>query len=454
MGMPPLTAAFVQLLLDWSTDDTRLMDRCRLLLLDGLAVSAAGAQERGPRLMVELAQRLGGEGDCTVIGSSRKATPWDAARINGMAMHVLDYEPMWNPANHALSPLLPALLALAELREAELRAAQGPSLLRALAIGIEAQARLRLSSRQFAPAQLSMHPPGVVGAIASALACASMLELSTEQATMAVGIAASRTAGILANVGSHTKALHCGDGAAHGLEAALLAQAGFSANEDALAGPRGWGAAYFGTDFDPEPLLAPLGDGKALVPGPAWKLFPSQFGTHFGITAALDARAQLGDVDPAQVERVELRVPPMPYIDRPRPGTGLEGKFSWQYTATVALLDGVVNLASFSDGRRHRDDIEALLDRFVLVPDERIPGRFDAMHVELQVLLKDGRSVLCTCDAPLGSWGRPIDSATVERKAFELLAAATGELVARQVTATIVRTPGEFGLRRLLALLQ
>jgi aconitate decarboxylase len=361
---------------------------------------------------------------------------------------------MWSPPNHALSPLLPALLALAELREADLLAAQGLSLLRALAIGIEAQARLRLSSRQFAPAQLSMHPPGVVGAIASALACASMLESSTEQATMAVGIAASRTGGILANVGSHTKALHCGDGAAHGLEAALLAQAGFSANEDALSGPRGWGAAYFGADFDPEPLLAPVGQGKALVPGPAWKLFPSQFGTHFGITAALDARTQLGKIDSAQVERVQLRAPPMPYIDRPRPRTGLEGKFSWQYTATVALLDGVVNLASFSDARRHSGDVEALLDRFVLVPDEDIPGRFDAMHVELQVWLKDGRSVLSTCHAPLGSWDRPIQSAAVEHKAFELLSYASGEPVAREVLEKIVRTPGEFGLRPLLALLQ
>ncbi len=29
-------------------------------------------------------------------------------------MHVLDFEPMWSPANHALSTTLPAVLALAE----------------------------------------------------------------------------------------------------------------------------------------------------------------------------------------------------------------------------------------------------------------------------------------------------------------------------------------------------
>ncbi len=286
-----LTREFVELLLAWPADAAALQDRCRLLMVDGVAVAAAGAGEPGPALVAALARADGAAGPATVIGQALSVPAQIAARINGMAMHVLDFEPMWNPPNHAVSPLLPALLALAEQREAQQGSALGGAVLRALAKGIEAQGRLRLSSHQFEPAQLSLHPPGLVGPIAAALACADFLGLDATAATMAVGIAASRTGGILANVGSHTKALHCGDAAAHGLEAALMAGRGFTANTDALAGPRGWGHAFFGANFDADALLAPIGAGRALVPGPSWKLYPSQFGTHFGISAALDARA-------------------------------------------------------------------------------------------------------------------------------------------------------------------
>ena len=67
----------------------------------------------------------------------------------------------------------------------------------------------------------------------------------------AVGIACSRSGGLLANVGSMTKALHCGDAAANGVQAAQLAAAGFTADTDALGNPRGWGASLFGSTFDP-----------------------------------------------------------------------------------------------------------------------------------------------------------------------------------------------------------
>lgn len=449
-----LTRRFVELILAWPADGAALQERCKLLIADGIAVAAAGAAQAGPALVANLARAEGINGSSTVIGQGFRTAAAAAARINGMAMHVLDFEPMWNPPNHAISPLLPALLALAEQREASSGISHGAAVLRALAKGIEAQGRLRLSSSQFEPAQLSLHPPGVVGPIASALACADLLGLDAEKATMAVGIAASRTGGLLANVGSHTKALHCGDAAAHGLEAALMAHDGFTASDDALAGPRGWGNAFFGAKFDTAPLLVPIEEGRALVPGPSWKLYPSQFGTHFGITAALDVRRQLGAVRADEIDRVELRVPSMPYIDRPLPQTGLEGKFSWQYTAALALLDGKVDTATFTDARRHCADVESLLQRFALIADPDIPGKFDDMHVVMTVSLANGTVASAQCDTPLGSWRRPVGADLILAKARSLLEAAVGTSRMQAVLDAVLRPAAHMSILDLMKALR
>lgn len=451
-----LSRDFVGLLLGWAADSAAVHERCRLLLMDGLAVAAAGMHEEpGPALVAGLLAAEGTVGQATVIGHAHGAPMTAAARINGMAMHVLDFEPMWSPPNHAMSPLLPALLALAEHREQRGAPMQGGALMRALAKGIEAQGRLRMASRQFEPGKLTFHPPGVVGAISAALGCADLLGLDHDRANFAIGIAASRTGTLLVNVGSHTKALHCGDAAANGLEAALLAQQGFTANGDALGGPRGWGHAFFGSSFDADALLAPIGAGRVLEPGPSWKLFPSQYGTHFGITAALDAHAQLDPESSARIDRIELRVPPMPYIDRPAPATGLEGKFSWQYTAALALLDGRVDTQTFTDERRHAPDVDPMLQRFHLIPDASIGSTFDAMHVDLSVALDDGALIRTRCDTPLGSWRRPVEAARIADKARTLLEATLGADRARRTLGALpAASSRDFSVRDLLATLR
>jgi len=444
-----LTHAFTDLLGTWAADDPALLDQCRLLLLDGLAVAVPGAAEPGPRMMAALVRNDGTHGPARLIGDDTHTSVANAARVNGMAMHVLDFEPMWNPPNHALSPLLPAILALAEQLEQQGAGPQGLVVLRAIARGVEAQGRLRLASSQIEAAKLTLHPPGVVGPLAAALACGVMLGLGGERLAAAVAIAASRSAGLLANVGSMTKALHCGDGAAHGVEAALLAQAGFTANDDALGSPRGWGPSLFGAGFDPAALLAPLSTPRALDPGPAWKLFPSQFATHFAITAALAAREEAGPHDLAgRIRRIALRTPPMPYIDRPNPTSGLDGKFSWQYTAVVALLDGTVDPGSFTDARRFAPDAVALLGRVAHVGDPAISGRFDRMHVGITLELTDGSTVTRQCDAPLGSWTRPVPPSHIRAKAAGLL----GPLRTAGLTA-LIDSPGGFAVRALMELL-
>ena len=128
----------------------------------------------------------------TVIGHGFKTSPVSAAYVNGVSMHVLDYEPMWSPPTHAASPTLPTVLALAEMVNAS-----GREVIAAFVKACEIQGRLRLASQQYEPGKLKYHPPGVVGVMGSAVAASHLLQFTTEQLQHALGIAASRAGGVM-----------------------------------------------------------------------------------------------------------------------------------------------------------------------------------------------------------------------------------------------------------------
>jgi 2-methylcitrate dehydratase PrpD len=137
-------------------------------------------------------------------------------------------------------------------------------------------------------------------------------------------------------------------------------------------------------------------------PGYAMKMFPSQYGTHFGITAGLSLHAQVAD--PAAIRSIVLVFPVMQYVNRPFPETGLSGKFSVQYTLARALLDGRVEIDTFTDAKVHEPAVVELLGKIALRMDAAIPARFDRMHVEVTVELTDERSIRTRCDGPHGIW--------------------------------------------------
>lgn len=414
-----ITRRFAAALAAWPADEPAVQAASRLLLIDGIAVALAGAHEAGPGRLAALTRNERAAPVATVIGHGFATSPALAARVNGVAMHVLDYEPMWNPPNHALSPMLPALLAAAERMEAAGAPPQGARLLTAIAKGVEAQGRLRVASGQIEPEGLKFHPPGVVGPLATAAACAWLIGLDHEGQATAIAIAASCGAGLIANIGSMTKALHCGNAAMRGIEAADLAALGFTADRDPIGNPRGYGRAYFGDRFDSELLVVPVRVPRLLDPGMAWKLFPSQFATHFVLSAALDCRAAIAD--PVAIESVEVTTPVMAYIDRPQPDSGLAGKFSIQYCAAVGLLDGRIDMASYADARRFSPDLQAMLARITLKQDPTISGRLDRMHVDIRVRLTDETVIERRCDAPDGSWSRPVKPERIRAKAQSLL---------------------------------
>jgi len=388
-----------------ATDRKSLDDECvqrvKQAIKDGVAVALAGSREPPVTIMTAHLRALGGLPQASIWGTSTRLSLVQSAYVNSVATHVLDFEPMWSPPTHAVSPTVPVAFALAESR-----GLTGMQVIVAVAKGLEIQGRLQYAGDQYVPEALKFHPPGVAGVIGSAVVAADLLGLDALTLQHAIGIAASRAGALLANVGSMTKATHCGNAAASGLDAALLAERGFTANPDVFEAHKGLIDTFYPDRFDADRLLAYGKPWRVVDPGLAIKLFPSQYGTHYGITAGLELHRVLkGRTD---IRRVRMVSPVMKYVNRPQPATGLDGKFSLQYTTAAALLDGAVKIDTFTDARRFRLDMVGLLEKFELRQDAAIPGDFHSMYVEVQVELEDGASHKAVCHGPRGSWGVPM----------------------------------------------
>ena len=415
------TAALAQRICDVTFDSLgeETVAVVKRLIADGIAVVVAGAREEAPVIAAAHVRDMEGAVQASAWGFGFRTTAQNAAWINAVSMHVLDFEPMSNPPTHAVSPTVPAAFALAEWLKAD-----GRELIAACAKGFELQGRI-LHAANVERGQLPFHTPGVVGVMGSAAAASHLLKLDPAQLASALGIAASRCSGLSANTGSMVKCTHCGNAAAAGLEAGLLARRGFTAHPAIFEARAGYVATFFPGRFDYGALLDFGKPFRCVDPGMAIKFYPSKYPTHFAIGAALELRRALGERP--RIKTLHITAPDMEDADRPQPRSGLEGKFSFQYTAAIALLDGTVRADSFTDERRFRPDAVELLGRISLTRDRRLSRDTRNMRVELEATLEDGTRRRQVCAKPPGSWGQPIDPAAHRAKLRDCLGARLTE---------------------------
>ena len=368
----------------------------KIAILDGVANIAAGSVQDLATIIGQYVRDSGGNAQASVVGWGYRTNAPAAAFANGVFGHCLDYEIQGFPPTHGTSSCLPAALALAEQYNAP-----GKSVITAYVLGWEIQGRLRAAS---APATVpAYHPPGLVGPLGGAAAAAKTLGLDVQQTLMALGIAASRTGGLTANTGTMVKSTHPGNAARMGAEAAILAGMGYTASDAALESPNGYAAALFQGNFDWDVATGGLGDSYRLVdPGFDIKRFPAQVYMQNVIEAALNLREQHGLTADA-VEQVTIYRRGRGHSG-PVPQSGLDGKFSVEYCAAAALLDGRVGIDSFTDARRFAPDMEAMLGRIRVDPEGPASGAAQAT-----AQLKDGSTVSAECQAFRGSAVNPMN---------------------------------------------
>lgn len=370
----------------------RLSDAGRRIAIDAITdtigVTLAGAHEPAVAIVKQTVLASdGADGAASIFGDRRRGGMLDVALINGTAAHAVDYDDMVSAmGGHPSVPVVPAILALGEAR-----GASGRQVLDAYLVGFEAECRL---GRAVHPHHYDRgwHPTSTLGVFGAAAAAGRLLDFDRQKMTTAIALAASHASGIKANFGTMTKPLHAGHSARSGLLSALLVANGFTAREGALEHHQGFFAAYDGLDnVDVEEMFVALDPPLEMEqPGFGVKQFPCCGSTHSAVLAMLALGPR---VDPAAIERIEIHAHRrrFPHTDNPDPQSALASKFSVQYAAARALLDGPLRLAHF-EGDAFRDPrVRDVMRRITLIPFDRDPHGGDGeMGAEVVIRLRDG----------------------------------------------------------------
>jgi 2-methylcitrate dehydratase PrpD len=374
----------------WEDCPAGAVDAARRAILDCLGVMLAGSVEPAARIVTDIARSEGGAPLATVVGTPLRTGAVWAALANGTAAHALDFDDTnFAMMGHPTAPVLSAALAAGELALAD-----GRALVHAFLLGFEVETTL---AEVLNPAhyEKGFHATGTLGAMGAAAAAARLLGLDATQTRTALAIAASQASGLKENFGTMTKPFHAGHAARSGVLSGLLAREGFTASEQALEGPQGY-FAVLGAGKREERALETLGaPWKILKTGVAVKPYPSCACTHSIIDSTLELR-RIHAIAPEEVEHVTVgvgaSVPRILIHSNPR--SGLEAKFSGEFSAAAALCEGRVGIATFRDDKTDDPAIKALMKHVSVVVDPEIPREGDQhMWTRVTLRLRDGREV-------------------------------------------------------------
>jgi 2-methylcitrate dehydratase PrpD len=404
----------------------------KLCILDAIGIAfASNTFDFAARTAAGISD-VAGPGEHVVIGRRERLPLRDAALLNGVLIHGLDYDDT-HPGSvvHATASALPVVLA-----EGFKRGVTGARALAAYVLAVEADARIGLHAGGWWQ-KAGFHPTGVVGVFGAALAAGYLQEQSREQLALGQGLALSMASGSMEFLddGTWTKRLHPGWAASSGLTAASLARHGFDSPRQAFEGRFGLFNTYLGGRWPgaERDLFDALGE-RWETASVAIKPYPVCHFNHACGDAALALQAEHGfraeDVVAitARIHRNQMPVVCEPAAAKLCPQSDYDAKFSLPYFVAACLVRGRFGLRELEPASITDPDILALCAKVRCEHDaESAFPDFFSGQVEIQ--LRDGRRLERRERVNRGAAERPLSRQEIEEKylANALLAVAPAQ---------------------------
>ncbi len=377
------------------------------LLLNQLKASVGATRHPAIRILHDWATTENAGRGAHVHWFGTETSPQAAAMVNGALYEVLDFHDTYIPCfMHAVSAVLPAVLALAEVR-----GSSGRDFLTALALGIEAELAVATILMPTGYYRGNV-PAGLTGGVGAAAACSVLAGLETDRVVHALGIAMCSAFGLYASVGSMTLSYITGATARSGLSAFQLAERGLTAPATAFEGDRGMFQAHCDEDRAKiDGVLDAMGKPWRLL-GQTYKVVPTETITHGPVQCAL---ALLAQAQGRTVERMTFKVNDLvqKIADERRerfgnPSSESEACFDLRHCAAAAWLHGRFTTAETAADCYTDPQVLALRDRIELMSD---PARPTFEGCSLEVRFSDGSILFHNVDNFLGTPGARLPDA-------------------------------------------
>jgi 2-methylcitrate dehydratase PrpD len=375
-------------------------------LLNWVGCTLGGSRHETVGIAISAMAPFSGPAQASILGRKERLDILNAALINGISSHVLDYDDTHSRnIIHPAGPVISAILALSEHHPVS-----GNEFVNALVLGVDAECRIGNSvyPKHY---DVGWHITGTAGVFGAAAASGKLLGLSEQQMLWALGLAATQPVGLQEMFGSMTKSFHPGRAAQNGLTAALLASKNFTSSEQSLEAKYGW-ANVVSAAHNYDDITKRLGESFEISKN-TYKPFACGVVMHPTIDGCIQLRNE-NKLSADEIDHVDLRVHPlvMQLTSKKSPQTGLEGKFSIYHAASVALVEGAGGIEQFSDRAVRDRTIASLRDRVSTVVDSSLHED----QVRIAVVTKNGRRLEKFIEHAVGSLDHPMSDKDLEAK--------------------------------------
>lgn len=327
----------------------KAVEESKRLLLDSIGCAMTGLNTEKGKIALLYAKRFDAKPEVTIFGSNRKMSAPMAAFVNGELFNALDFDPLFSPSGHITPYVLPAVLALSELKRVS-----GKVFITAIVLSHEIAQRVAsglVAPNKFAKSTTGkgtiIHLPvhgysvNIFGGIGGA---AKILGLSKNEVENAMGIGGywcpvpTLMQFAEAVPSSMTKFSPAGWVSQAEVTASFLSEMGYSGDKNVLDGEYGFWKSFSADGWRPEYVINGLGDFWYLADNMvSYKRYPCCGAMH-GSIDILDAMIKKFSIKPEDIKELNVSLNLLAELSlwkNREINTHIEAQFSAAYVFSV-----------------------------------------------------------------------------------------------------------------------
>jgi 2-methylcitrate dehydratase len=340
----------------------------KALILDSIGCALAAAGEHAYKRALRTFETIGGNSECTIIGSKHRMPVTSAVMLNGILIRELDLNDAYVGPGQMGHPSDNVAVALSV---GEKRQASGLDVVASVIAGYELYCRIQDIIVDRGP-----WDHVTASALAAPAIAGRLLKLDANQLANALALSAAHgntLSAVRSGQLSNAKAMANAFVAYHATICTMLASQGATGPLSIFEGKGGLNQAFLaGADLNL--LREPIRD-HFRISDVSIKAYPCIGTAQSMVAAALQARA--GIADPVkEIKQLEVSMADTPFVrgqvedeDRRRPASRETADHSFYYLAAVALLDGELTEAQFENDRWLEPSIRTLMERTTIRTD-------------------------------------------------------------------------------------